>query len=79
MTDEMPDEVPFAGDFLAAIIAERHDILDEMEAREDVDWWNVSLTLAFLIRGAFTEDQQSKSLIEQAFLDAADLRESSGE
>jgi hypothetical protein len=79
MTDEMPDEVPFTGDFLAAIIAERHDILDEMEAREDVDWWNVSLTLAFLIRGAFTEDQQSKSLIEQAFLDAADLRESSGE
>ena len=76
--EEIPNEVPFTGDFLAAIIAGRHDIIEEIRELEGISWWNVSLTLAHLVRGTFSGDAAYISLVATAFRDAADIGSKEG-
>ena len=71
--EEPPPEVEQAMEaahrLLAAAISEDHEMVARLR-EQDIDWWNVSWTLALLLSKAFQGDPISLELIADAFRDA---------
>ena len=72
--DQSPDEIAdfddvwpdleVSGDLLAAAAADDHEAVAELRAREDVNWWNVSWTLALLLSKFRAGDQPTVELVD---------------
>jgi hypothetical protein len=73
--DPMPPEVPFSGDFLTAVLSDREDLVERFHDVEGVNWWNVSLTLAYLIKRSFSGDAATLRIIADCFSEAERVRQ----
>ena len=74
--DAPPPELAFSAELLTSVFAEDHDGVMALRELEDVDWWNVAVSYAQLMKGIFSGDPSALSVLMGTFEDARQLRDS---
>ena len=61
-------------ELLVAVLVGDHDAIARLRADADADWWNVSLTLAYLLEDVFAGKPEALEVIAQTLRDAQNAR-----
>jgi len=62
--EEVFPDFETAGALLAAAIRDDYEAVDRIQAQAGVDWWNVSWTLALIVKGLRSKDPATLSLLD---------------
>jgi hypothetical protein len=78
-TQEEADEfLGVTAELLTLVFADDLDRVEQLRDSVEDDWWNVSLTRAYLMRDVFSGKPEALAILAQMFEDARGLREESG-
>jgi hypothetical protein len=64
-------DLAVAGDMVAAAVRDDDAVLEALRESPDVDWWKVSLTLAFLLRDIRAGKREAMELLDELVSDGA--------
>lgn len=74
--DLPPPELAVSAELLTSVFADDHDAVLKLRDLEDMDWWNVALSYAQLMKGIFSGEPSALKVLTGTFEDVQRLRDS---